>query len=191
MMRRVLLSAAVTLAAAACGSPPPPAAAPGADDAATLTSIEPPPVHALIGHRQTLGLSSEQITALDSIGQQLHTSNQAHMRLVSELRERFRGRIGRDPRTGEPLPGTEEGHAAMEEVRRNNRAAAEGVRALLTPEQQARTCDLFRDTDRRGSARQDRQPAPRGAAAQRLARERIWPWCGEDAGAAGTARPAR
>jgi hypothetical protein len=194
-MRGTAISALLLLSVAACGPAPQPAVAPGGAEGAGAISpaaLEPPPVHALIGHRQTLGLNSEQVTALDSIGQHLHSENQPHMRRVSEMRERFRGRAGRDPRGGESLPGWEEGRVAMEQIRQNNREAAEGVRQLLDEDQRARTCDLFRDADRRRQrvgqpgAGASRQAPRRTGATAPAAQERIWPWCGEQAAPATT-----
>jgi hypothetical protein len=178
-MKRSAVLALLLVSAAACGgapaepaSAPPPAAMP-------FGSLEAPPVHSLIGHRQALELTSAQITVLDSIGQHVNAANRPLMQQMGELRAQFRGR------TGEAVPGGEEGRSLLEQIRQNNREAVEGVREVLTPAQQQRACALYRDADqRRQRAAAGRTQQPTGAARARGAPERpavatVWPWCAE------------
>jgi len=198
MRHSFVFAAASVLAAGACTAAPQPAASPQPaqlEAAQAIGPMEPPPVHALIGHRQALGLSSEQITALDSIGQQLNAENQALMRTVAEYRNQVRSRTGRDARPGDALSAPEEVRTAANQIRLNNRAATVAVRQLLTTEQEARTCQLFRETDERRqggvSTLADRRATP--AERRRRAAERspmvppTWAWCAEQPGASATA----
>jgi hypothetical protein len=169
----------------ACGGPAQPAAAPAPiDDAVPAVALEPPPVYALIGHREALNLDSEQVMALDSIGQHVHAANQAQMRAVGDLRQEFRTPSGRDARPGEIVPATDRGRELLATIRRNNVEAAEGVRNLLSEEQRVRTCEIFRDRERERAQRADaaRRAPARGAAPRtdRAAMQPIWPWCGPD-----------
>jgi hypothetical protein len=183
-MKRFAVLAVLLVSAAACGgAPAEPASAPAAG--MPFGSLEAPPVHSLIGHRQALELTSEQITVLDSIGQHVNAANRPLMQQMGELRAQFRGRTGRDMRTGEVVPGGEEGRSLLEQIRQNNRDAVEGVREVLTPAQQQRACALYRDADqRRQRAAAARAQQPGGAARARGATERpavatVWPWCAE------------
>jgi hypothetical protein len=180
-MRRFFPFAVLTFAAAgACGPAQEPVAAPLATVAPG--TLQPPPVHALIGYRAALQLTSEQITVLDSIGQQLQSEHQALMRRLTDLRG---GRPITDPRGGGVVPG-EEGRAVIEEIRQNNLEAMQGVEQVLTEEQRTQTCQIFRDTDRRLQRRGEGRPA----AGQPMDRQRrpaaappeaptaaTWAWC--------------
>jgi predicted small lipoprotein YifL len=65
MKRFSLILAVLSLAACGRAAPPePPPLAPAA------SRVQTPPVYALIGHRQALDLTSQQVTALDSVGQE-------------------------------------------------------------------------------------------------------------------------
>jgi hypothetical protein len=136
--------------------------------------LQPPPIYALLGYRDRLELTSDQIVQLDSIATGLKTENAL---LIDELEEKSSVR-----RNQPGLVVGEEGKPVLESIRDNNRGAAEAVGRALTSTQQEATCDLFRldrdDRDRR------RRPPVRGvdeAAADSVWRSLMsgtWPWCG-------------
>lgn len=161
-MKRLLLLPLLVLAA--CG-PSEPALAP---EAVSLLSLEPPPVYALLGYRDRLNLTSPQVVALDSIAQQAREANRpANDQL-------------RDPRS---TPNLEQTRALVEQIRQNNRRAAEGVHAVLTAPQRTETCTLF------GGGSEEDEPVrrpprtqghPRPSAADTLFAPRrgpVWYWC--------------
>ena len=137
-----------------------------------------PTVYAVLGHREQLGLSSAQVSAIDSIGGWLQARNEP---LLDSLRLRDDGR-SRLPR--------ESADAVMEAIRANQRAAVDGVAAALTAEQRARVCQLF--AEQRGErGRRSRGSRPslarraRGSARDTLPggpRAR-WGWCAPQAAA--------
>jgi hypothetical protein len=159
----------LVLVVAACGSAPP-AAAPLPDGAPVAERVQPPPVHALLGFREELNLTSEQIAALDSIGQAVFAAGDTIRAEMLERHAQQRGR--RDTRT---TPAFIESLAALSE---HSRQAQEAVQELLTDEQEARVCQLFEGDHRRAApaprARQNRNgravPVPRASA-------RVWSWC--------------
>lgn len=171
-MRKFVLILALP-ALAACGgagasSGPPPSLV-------TPTMLQPPPIYALIGHRDRLELSSRQIEGLDSIAVGLRAQNDS---LVDELQERAipsRNQMG--------LVIDEEGRPVLEQLRNNNREASEAVGRLLTQAQQTEACDLFR-LERNSRSRNSRTRI-RGAdpaatdSIWRALESRTWPWCGQ------------
>jgi hypothetical protein len=181
-MKRNLLFLLVGLSA--CSSAAAPAGPPRS--LITPTMLQPPPIYALLGHRERLELTSAQINGLDSIAVQLKEENDE---LIDELAER--SDLARDQTA---LIVSEEGQPILEEIRDNNREASEAVGRLLTSTQQTTTCDIFElgDDDRRRG--RDR-PRIRGADPEaadsiwRMLQSRTWPWCGADSPAeADTAR---
>jgi len=177
---------------AACGGPAQPAVTPEpSPGAVAIGTLEVPPVHALIGHRAELSLSSEQVNALDSIGQHVHAENQTRMRRLAEHRGELR--TGREARPGEVVPATDTARAILESIQAVNREAKDGVRELLTAEQRTRTCVLFRDRDRGRARSADaaRRAPTRGAVERRspMVGEPIWPWCAEEAPEAEPSEP--
>lgn len=152
----------------------------------TPLSLEPPPIYALLGHRQDLNLTSAQITQLDSIAESTREANAA---LVEGLRTRARERASRN-RSG-VLQVDEETAPLLERVRASHRRAAEAVRAVLSDEQQATTCRLFGeqrrlDAEQRGSATRDRRArrGRQGVPADTVggwSGRSVWPWCDQGA----------
>jgi hypothetical protein len=182
MMKRTASAGALVLLAAACGPGPSPTTAPMMAAPGTLES---PPVYALLGDRQALDLESEQISALDSIGGWLSAENAPRTRRLQELRGGYRARGG-----APAIPASEEARELVEQIRQTNRRAAEGVHQVLTPEQRARTCELFQDTDqhrvrretvRQRDARGGQQPGRARRQAERPTVAPVWFWCAEDA----------
>lgn len=172
-MKRNLLFLFVGLAA--CG----PASAPAGPPPSFVTPsmLQPPPIYALLGHRDRLELTSEQIVQLDSIAVKLKEDNDE---LIDELEER--SDVARNQAA---LIVGDEGQPILEQIRDNNREAAEAVGRTLTSDQQTTTCDLFSlNNDERDRRR--RRPRVRGAdpeAADSIWRSleaRTWPFCGEE-----------
>lgn len=158
---------------AACGSAGATTGAPPA--LVTPTMLQPPPIYALIGHRDRLDLSSDQIEDLDSIAVGLRAQNDS---LVDQLQ-------------GSAIPSRNQmgfliddvGRPILEQIRVNNRDASTAVGRLLSEEQQTATCDLFRPA---GSERgRNARPRVRGAdpsaadSIWRALESRVWPWCGQ------------
>jgi hypothetical protein len=141
-------------------------------------------VYALIGQREKLGLTSAQVTALDSIGVHIDRANAPLMSRLRELRGEYGGR------RNAPRPDSEELQPTLEQLRRNNQQAVEGVRNVLTAQQRTTTCELARESardamrDRRDEFAQrnrGRQPGRMRdgmAADSALAWNRpVWTWC--------------
>lgn len=184
-MKRSL--ALLCLLIAGCGTP---AQRPAPANQATLITplmLEPPPIYALIGFRERLQLTSQQITALDSVATALNRENS---QLVDELREKAtptRNQVGLVVgQTEQPL---------LQRVRDNNRRAAQSVGELLDPTQEQAACQLFNDEeDTRRSRRADsaqrrrRGPPPRSGGLRpdttMMTSRGVWPWCGTPAAAA-------
>lgn len=177
-MKRNLLILCVGLTACSGGARAPAGPPPSL---VTPSMLQPPPIYALLGHRDRLELTSEQIVRLDSIAVQLKEENDD---LIDELEER--SDLARNQAA---LIVGDEGRPILEEIRDNNRGAAEAVGRVLTSTQQTETCDLFNlnNDDRRRRQR----PRIRGADPEaadsiwRSLQSRTWPWCGAEAGEAG------
>ncbi len=147
---------------AACGPPPAPA---GSVEAVAAAPFEAPPVFALIGVRDRLGLTSEQISALDSIGRWNAAANDSLLRP-------FRGRDARTVAAEVPLDTL----ALL--LRRNNQEATGGVETLLTEQQRTRVCEIFPPRQRRTAlAGQQRAQQRERAGGIQDARHFVWPWC--------------
>ncbi|CAN5794683.1 hypothetical protein BH23GEM6_BH23GEM6_01990 [soil metagenome] len=164
-----------------CGGVQDPASAPRAIAPVVL---EPPPVYSLLGYRQEIGLTSEQVTALDSIAEGVRRENAP---LVQRLRER------------NPASAQQRGfilidtvaRPVLEQVRQNNREAAAAVGEVLTTEQRASACRMFEQQQRermtrRGSQAEDararQQQQGRGAirvepSDTAVVRGAVWGWC--------------
>lgn len=178
-MRRSALALLALLAA--CGPSYDPATAPRA---VSPLGLEPPPIYSLLGYRQEIGLSSEQITALDSIAEAVRRENAP---LVQELRERSPARAQQQGL----VVVDSAGQTTLQQLRDNNQRAIAAVGEVLTPEQRTTACRLF------DQARRDRM-GRRGESDRRTAAERRrmtqmgdtlwtrarsgWSWCGPAAG---------
>jgi hypothetical protein len=145
------------------------------------TALEPPPVYSLLGFRQEIGLSSQQVTALDSVAESVRRGNAP---IVQQLRERNparaeqRGFIVVDS-AAQPL---------LEQLRENNRSAVAAVGEILNPQQRTAACRIFDQSRRDRMTRQSRQAQE---AREREARSRArvnrietdapgggpWTWC--------------
>jgi hypothetical protein len=177
-------------ALAACGGQrapqdgPAPAGGPS-DLALTMNAIGggPPGIYGLIGERQRLSLTSQQVNALDSIAVVWSAADQS---LRRELRDIWGGDR---PRGGE---GMQRARPVLERIAINNQVATEGVEALLNDDQRNVACQLQAEqrAERGGIAPRVPSTAPRGpgggaprsrpraADVQAVSREpRGWPWC--------------
>jgi hypothetical protein len=145
-------------------------------------ALEPPPVYSLLGYRDRLGLTSEQVTALDSIAIAVREANAP---LITELEQR----AILNARAPGVLQVNPSERPLLDEVRENNRAAIEGVAELLTEEQQSSVCDLYQRDRSSGQFR--RAPPPQGQSEDAFRRGTTvredtslivraftaWPWC--------------
>ena len=180
MKRSVLF---VLLGVTACSS----ASAPSGPPASLVTPLmlQPPPIYALLGYRDRLELTSDQIEGLDSIATGLKDENDD---LVDELQEK--STLSRN-QTG--LIVDEEGRPLLDQIRDNNREASEAVGRLLNTTQQEATCELFRlerNSDRRGARSQRARRGVDPSATDiiwRSLESRTWPWCGNTGNPAATA----
>lgn len=143
-MRRVSLVILAALAAACVASAP----AAGQQAAEPEGQDEVPPVLSLLGFRERLSLTSEQIGALDSIAHEWDVENE---RLTTRGTMVSSGLGGTTVSTVRTVGGSRKEAAA------NNLRAARAVEAVLTPEQRRLVCEM-------GSARRSRGRSP-------------WPWC--------------
>jgi len=159
--------------------------------------VGPPRVYALIGERDELGLTSQQVNSLDSLGVELTEQNN---RIVAQVRRL----TGEDTRRGVSAETAEQVRPLLVQVRDNNQRAQERVRNVLTAEQQRRVCTLFdgtrtrqQEVDRR--RREDaRERSTRGMGGTRrrgmmgdtvaIAPTRAWSWCGPQPAARDSAR---
>ena len=170
------------LAVSACSSASTPAGPP--PSLVTPLMLQPPPIYALLGYRERLELTTEQIVGLDSIATGLKDRNND---LIEELEEK-----SSLTRSQTALIVGDDGKPVLEQIRENNRGAAEAVGRLLNSEQQESTCDLFRlerdERGRRGRAQREQRGVDQAAADSiwRSLEARTWPWCGADAASGDT-----
>jgi len=197
MMIRISL-AALVLALSACAS----AGGPRSDPElmAAYRGTQAPSIYGLIGARERLGLTSPQVTTLDSIAESLRTRN---ARLSDSLR------AIRDVGPGGPLPLPRDSAEragfvrVLQQIARNNQASVASVQALLTEDQRRIACEIQRESPGgrggmgmrgRGSGGPPRGGMRRGMPGMEMEGDsamragRGWPWCPRPAGP-GPARP--
>jgi hypothetical protein len=175
MRKRVF---ALVFVLAGCGAVQDPASAPRA---VTPIALEPPPVYSLLGFRQEMGLSSQQVTALDSVAEGVRRENAPlvqHLRDQNTARAEQRGFIVVDS-ASQPV---------LEQLRENNQSAVAAVGEILNPQQRTVACRLFDESRRDRMTRQSRQ-AQEARAREARARARMdridtglatggpWTWC--------------
>lgn len=155
------------LALTACGGTP----------QQTMTPIGPPPVRApsvygLLGERERLDLTSDQIEALDSIG-----------RWLASETEEIRDDLAPRPRAGRQQPDSAEIATLGEAITAANVQAIEGVESLLSAEQRETVCALQREArDRADEAgATDARPMTVGGGRNMgmVSRAR-WTWCADE-----------
>lgn len=179
-MKRTLWMLGLSMIAAACGSQPEPERGPSPDGlapmVASMNGTGMPSIFGIIGERQRLGLTSAQVTRLDSIAVRLSTANDS---LRRSLRDTWDGEM-RGERWERSLP-------VLEQIASNNRAAGLLVQSTLTEQQRTMACELDAEDRAERRAREPRRMQPRrmeGGRRQELAdsiaRQRApegWPWC--------------
>jgi hypothetical protein len=166
-MRRATL--AMLLVLTGCYASPDPASAPRA---IPPTALEPPPVYSLLGYRQEIGLTSEQVTALDSIAEAVRRENAP---LVQQLRQQNPPRA---QQRGFILVDTA-AQPALNQLRENNRRASDAVGEVLTAEQRTTACRILTQTQRdrmarRGAQQQQQQQQARQRAAGGVQADTVW-----------------
>jgi hypothetical protein len=163
---------------AACGTLPPPASS--ASGPLLDMRLDPPPVHALIGQRAQLQLTSEQIESLDEIGQQIHAENHPLLMQVEELKQ-----------NGGAAIAQQELLTVAGRIYINNSRAMERVRGVLTDDQHTEVCALYAGTKTtaRGlrslnvqdhSMRMVERPTTHIHVGSQPSNGPVWNWCAED-----------
>ncbi|MBW3569544.1 MAG: hypothetical protein KY467_00420 [Gemmatimonadetes bacterium] len=184
-MKRMMLVLGV-MALAACGAQVDPEDVPRAEQGPEgplvldVSGGSTPSVYGLIGERQRLGLTGEQVTRLDSIAIVLAAANDSLRRSVREAWDGDRPRRGAE-RWDRTRP-------ALVQIARNNRAAGVLVQNTLTEEQRRIACEIQEEV--RARRPEPVRLAPRGS--RRIGGRRSnpaadsaamrppadgWPWC--------------
>jgi len=180
MMRRSFALICLGLAVSGCSASTSRNAGDGPNMPTMVTPLmlEPPPIYSILGFRDKIQLTSEQITSLDSIATRVHDQN---VPLIRELREKAsptRNQVG--------MVIPDELRPALDSVRANNRSAATAVGKVLTPPQQQSACQIFEEQaqERDNDRRRGNGPRPRtsrlGSEADSIlasARRSVWPFC--------------
>ena len=188
-MRFVLVASLAVAAAAACSARQQQTDpnAPPANLRMTVVplALETPPVYALIGYRDRLELSSQQVTALDSLATAVREENSI---LVDSLEQRAIT-SNRSPGVLQVNPSE---RPLLDRIRTNNRAVLDKVAELLTPEQESGVCELYEEdlrdmrdeANRRNRSRVDPNDAwsnrvrdPRSDTTLIVRGFSVWPWC--------------
>lgn len=132
------------------------------------------PMELLIQHRDSLGLTDDQVARLRDIRDRVSEANSPLVREMLEIRRDVRERLpedARERRRGRGLrdldpelrrelrPQIERARKLLREIRMHNRRAMRAVRDVLTQEQRERVRTWMRE--RRGALRGGRGPAPR------------------------------
>jgi Spy/CpxP family protein refolding chaperone len=149
-MTRRTATAAALLFLAACtssapsGSPGPARMTPDTADF-SMEARGPgraPPTFGLIGQREKLGLTSAQVTSIDSVGEDLRVHNEALLRHLRALQDSLGGRDRMTARTEQQL--LDRGGPEFAQLRANNLQATRAIFDVLTPEQRVTTCSMIR-----------------------------------------------
>ncbi len=184
-MRRSATGAAAALLLAACGGGSP-SRAPEPRD--TFVPVQAPPVYALLGQREALGLSSAQIMALDSVGEDLRVRNRA---ATDSLRAAWRHGGGERMSDRGRRQFADANQPLFQRVSANNQRAIQAVERILTAEQRVRSCELAgrERQERRIEAMERREAGETRAGARRrrslammdpdslIGRRATWTWC--------------
>lgn len=184
---------ALAALAPACAAPRPAAnAAPESNQRMTILplALEPPPVYALIGYRDRLELSSQQVTALDSIATSVRTVN-------GPLIDTLQAKAITTNRTPGILQINPAERPILQQIRDNTRRALDQVAEVLTTEQETEVCELY-EPDRPEPPARPRREDPEDAFRRGTAMRNdstvtfrgfsVWPWCQRTGAAADSAR---
>lgn len=188
IMRFVVVASLAVAVAAGCSArqqqTDPDAPPPNLRMTVVPLALEPPPVYALIGYRDRLELTSQQVTTLDSLATSVRQENSILMDslvLKAITSNRSPGVLQVNP-SERPL---------LDRIRTNNRTVIDRVGELLTPDQEKGVCELYEEDlqDMRDQAnRRNRSNNNNDMFSNRVRDTRsdsalvvrgfsVWPWC--------------
>jgi hypothetical protein len=134
MKTRIPFAFAAVLALAACGGPQ---RDPQPRTMAAYRGAQMPSVYALLGRREQLKLTSQQVTAIDSIAEALSDTNRV---LTTQLRQVSGSRPGGPVRRPRSEEQEDRFVPVLERIGENNRRAQEAIGRVLTAEQRDTLC---------------------------------------------------
>ncbi len=162
-MVKLIASSMVILLSVGCAAPQP---QPEPEDRdRTVLRVQAPPVYALLGEREELRLTSEQVATIDSIGRWLHEANAPHLLTLNGA-------------PGERTVAEEDTLLALlEEIHENNSSAGAAIEDLLNDTQEAQVCEMFAEDleEERETREMRRREAHTDSIIGALT---VWPWCG-------------
>ena len=181
MTKRFIVLAALVVAVGCTARPAQEPGQPPANMRLTVIplALEPPPVYALIGYRDRLDLTSQQVTTLDSLATSVRDENGA---LVDSLEARAIIN-NRQPGVLQVNPSE---RPILDRIRANNRTVIDRVAELLNPEQETAVCELYEQDIREANRR---RPRPQNDPWSNRTRDMradsslivrgfsVWPWC--------------
>ncbi|MBW3629210.1 MAG: hypothetical protein KY464_07930 [Gemmatimonadetes bacterium] len=181
MTKRFIVLAALAVAVGCTARPAQERGQPPANMRLTVIplALEPPPVYALIGYRDRLDLTSQQVTTLDSLATAVRDENGA---LVDSLEARAIIN-NRQPGVLQVNPSE---RPILDRIRANNRGVIDRVAELLNPEQETAVCELYEQDIREANRRRPRQQIDpwsnrtrdtRADTAHIVRGFSVWPWC--------------
>ena len=142
-------------------------------------ALEPPPVYGIIGFRDRLELSSQQVTALDSVATNARMANSI---LIDSLAERAITR-NNSPMIQVNVPD----RPLLQRIRDNNQLVLTDVAEILSTEQETEVCELYnQDEEPDAPRRPTRSPTQTNDAFRRglegdtaivIRPFSVWPWC--------------
>jgi hypothetical protein len=121
-----------------------------AQDAVGDEPLPPSPIEQLLEQRAALNLSSDQLSRLDEIKQQLASKNEPLVNQMMQLRRQWQQarRAARNGRAGAPARVDRiraEAQDARAKIQQNNRAAMQDVNRLLRPAQRKQLRGIIQD----------------------------------------------
>lgn len=181
MSKRFIVLAALAVAVGCTARPAQEPDQPPANMRLTVVplALEPPPVYALIGYRDRLDLTSQQVTTLDSLATAVRDENGA---LVDSLETRAIVN-NRQPGVLQVNPSE---RPILDRIRANNRTVIDRVAELLNAEQETAVCELYEEDIREANRRRPRTPVDpwnnrtrdtRADSALVVRGFSVWPWC--------------
>jgi hypothetical protein len=121
-----------------------------AQDAVGDEPLPPSPIEQLLDQRAALNLSSDQLSRLDEIKQQLASKNEPLVNQMMQLRQQWQQarRAARNGRAGAPARVDRiraEAQDTRAKIQQNNRAAMQDVNRLLRPAQRKQLRGIIQD----------------------------------------------